>query len=143
LEMNWTRYASPEEIASVRGSPPASATAVGAAPAPTATSARVRSAPARSAAPRTAAHRRKGPRDKVFVVHGRNSQMRNAMFAFLRALDLKPEEWGQAMKATGKPMPYIAETLETALAGPNAVVVLMTPDEVVQLKRQFVATNDP
>jgi hypothetical protein len=64
------------------------------------------------------------------------------MFAFLRALDLKPLEFGQAVNAMAKPMPFIAPTIEAALSGPNAVVVLMTPDEVVHLKRQFITKID-
>lgn len=50
----------------------------------------------------------------VFVVHGRNVEARNAMFAFLRSVDLQPLEWAQAVKATGKPMPYIGEILDAA-----------------------------
>jgi predicted nucleotide-binding protein len=65
------------------------------------------------------------------------------MFAFLRAIGLHPLEWGEALKATGKPMPYIAETLDAALNGVAAVVVLLTPDDIVQLKPRFVSRNDP
>lgn len=136
---SWTKYASPEELSSLRNLSGAQPPAVSSAP-PVASAPEVR----RRATPRrTAKPKPKGPRDKVFVVHGRNSQVKSAMFAFLRALDLKPLEWGQAVNATAKPMPFIAETIETALSGPNAVVVLMTPDEVVHLKRQFIGKNDP
>jgi hypothetical protein len=38
----------------------------------------------------------------VFVVHGRNSALRDSMFAFLRAIGLQPLEWSQAVKATGE-----------------------------------------
>jgi predicted nucleotide-binding protein len=140
LKMNWTRFASPEELASLRnldtGRPVVAPPAVPSAPTASAR-------PTRGRATKESASRKTGPRDKVFVVRGRNAQIRNAMFAFLRALELKPVEWGQAMKATGTPMPFIAKTLESALSGPNAVVVLMTPDEIVQLKRQFVSKIDP
>jgi predicted nucleotide-binding protein len=137
----WTKYAAPEELASLRNLGGAQPTA---APVPvTVTAAPARAAPRRATPRRNGTAEAKGPRDKVFVVHGRNTQVRNGMFAFLRALDLRPVEWGQAVNATAKPMPFIALTLETALSGPNAVVVLMTPDEVVHLKQQFVAKNDP
>jgi CAP12/Pycsar effector protein, TIR domain len=38
---------------------------------------------------------------RVFVVHGRNSAVRSAMFAFLRAIGLHPIEWSEAVKMTG------------------------------------------
>ena len=138
----WHKYASPEELQSLRslatGRPVAAP-----APAPAAAPVPARPAPRRAPPRAVAATTPKGPRDKVFVVHGRNSQLRDGMFAFLRALDLKPLEFGEAVNAVGKPMPFIAPTIEAALSGPNAVVVLVTPDEVVHLKKQFVAKNDP
>jgi predicted nucleotide-binding protein len=136
LKMNWTRYASPEEIASLRNldtgkpvaAPPSAAT-----PAPR---------PARPRPKVVAASRPKGPRDKVFVVHGRNEQIRSAMFTFLQDVDLNPIEWGQALKATGKASPYIAEALEAAIRDVAAVVVLITPDDIVRLKKQFLSGHD-
>ena len=47
----------------------------------------------------------------VFVVHGRNSAARNAMFEFLRSIGLHPLEWSEATIYTGKPSPYIGEIL--------------------------------
>lgn len=143
---NWPKYATDDEMATLRAHETGRSAAP--APAPTASapvktrSAVPRAAKENSGAARTATPRRKGPRDKVFVVHGRNGQIRGAMFAFLRAVDLNPVEWGQAMKATGKPMPYIAETLEEAIKDVAAVVVLITPDDMVQLKQQFITRND-
>jgi hypothetical protein len=43
----------------------------------------------------------------VFVIHGRNERLRVGMFDFLRSLDLKPLEWTEAVKLTGKGSPYI------------------------------------
>jgi predicted nucleotide-binding protein len=81
--------------------------------------------------------------DKVFVVHGRDGAIRDSMFAFLRAIDLDPIEWGEAMKATGKPTPYLADTLEVLLAGAAAVVVVLTPDDEVVLQPRFQTKDDP
>jgi predicted nucleotide-binding protein len=138
LNMNWTRYASPEEIASLRnldtGKPVAAP--------PLAPTAAVATRAARPRPKATAPARPKGPRDKVFVVHGRNEQIRSAMFTFLRDVDLNPVEWGQALKATGKASPYIAETLEAAIRDVAAVVVLITPDDIVRLKKQFLSDHD-
>lgn len=55
------------------------------------------------------------------------------MFAFLRAIGLNPIEWGRALAATGSASPYIGEVLDRAFEMAQAVVVLMTPDEVAYL----------
>lgn len=55
------------------------------------------------------------------------------MFAFLRALGLRPMEWGELMKATQKATLSIPEVVETALDRAGAVIVVMTPDDDVRL----------
>ena len=64
---------------------------------------------------------------KVFVVHGRNSKAREALFHFLYSIGLDPLEWSESRRLTGKPQPYVGEILQTAFATARAVVVLMTP----------------
>src|SRR5947207_9195788 len=76
-------------------------------------------------------------RRNVFVVHGRNLQAKQAMFDFLRAIDLNPMEWGQARAATGRPTPSIGEILDAAFNIAQAFVVLLTPDEVVTLRPEY------
>jgi predicted nucleotide-binding protein len=71
---------------------------------------------------------------QVFVVHGRNEQAREAMFTFLRAIGLHPIEWAQAIGWTGHASPYIGHVLDTAFDRAQAVVVLMTPDEIAYLQ---------
>lgn len=83
-----------------------------------------------------------GPR-VVFVVHGRNERARTAMFDFLRSIDLLPLEWNEAVLATGKPNPYIGEILDAAFSIGQAVVVLMTPDDLANLKPEFIRPGDP
>lgn len=80
---------------------------------------------------------------KVFVVHGRNSKVKNALFHFLRSIGLIPIEWSQARRLTGKPQPYIGAILDTAFSTAQAVVVLMTPDDKAKLKEEFRQDNDP
>ena len=70
---------------------------------------------------------------KVFVVHGRDDYLRRYLFAFLRALDLKPLEWSEALKLTKKASPYIGEVLDKAFDNAQAIVVLLTPDDEVRL----------
>lgn len=81
---------------------------------------------------------------RVFVVHGRNASARDAMFDFLRALGLRPIEWSQAVRLTGKGSPYIGEILDAAFAEAQAVIVLMTPDEIAYLRSEYASgDSDP
>ncbi len=80
---------------------------------------------------------------RVFVVHGRNKAARGAMFAFLRSIGLVPIEWSQAIAMTRRASPYIGEVLDVALEAAQAVVVLMTPDEIASLQAQYADDDDP
>ena len=80
---------------------------------------------------------------EVFVVHGRNLAANDALFEFLRAIDLHPLEWSEAVQATGKSSPYIGEILEAAFSRAHAVVVLFTPDDEARLRKAFSIDNDP
>ena len=79
----------------------------------------------------------------VFVVHGRNEVARRAMFDFLKALDLHPLEWSEAVGATGEGSPYIGDVLDAAFSRARAIVVLFTPDDEARLKEPFRAESDP
>lgn len=80
---------------------------------------------------------------KVWVVHGRNSKARDAMFTFLRAMNLEPMEWGEALALTGKATPYTGEVLDRAFAEAQAVVVLISGDDVARLGSRYVEASDP
>ena len=80
---------------------------------------------------------------EIFVVHGRNEAARDALFTFLRAIDLHPLEWSEAVQATGKPTPYIGEILDTAFSRVPAIVILFTPDDEARLKEPFRKGNEP
>lgn len=78
----------------------------------------------------------------VFVVHGRNEDARVAMFGLLRAMGLQPIEWSQAVAETGAASPYIGQVLDAAFDRAQAVVILMTPDEVAYLRDDLAAGDD-
>ena len=78
----------------------------------------------------------------VFVVHGRNLRAAKALFEFLRALGLHPIEWARAVKATGHGSPHVGEVLDAGFALCQAVVVLMTPDDVGYVRERFFYSND-
>ena len=103
--------------------------------------------PARPTTKKTrAATRRAQPKKrrgkKVWVVHGRNSAIKNSMFQFLRTIGLTPIEWSEAVKATKKAVPYNREILDKAFKDAVAVVVLLTPDDVARLKPKFRKSSD-
>jgi hypothetical protein len=78
----------------------------------------------------------------VFVVHGRNDAARQATFTFLRAIGLNPIEWDTAIRATGSGSPYIGQALDAAFNMAQAVVVLMTPDDVAYLLPEYASSGD-
>lgn len=79
---------------------------------------------------------------KVFVVHGRNMAARDAIFTFLRAIGLEPIEWSTAISATGSGSPYIGQALDAAFNMAQAVVVLLTPDDIAYLRREYAGGDD-
>lgn len=131
-----SKFASDEEMATLRGIerqavPEAEATPASAAPSlPTRTRERIDRTTAREN-PR----RRPKPKDarKVIVVYGRDKKLRDALFSFLRAIGLDPIEWGQGMKAAGLAQPSIPQTVDAIFREGAAVVVLLSPDDLVVL----------
>lgn len=82
-------------------------------------------------------------RRRVLVVHGRDSEVKAAMFDFLRSINLSPIEWSQARMETGKASPYVGEILDAAFNMAHAAVILMTPDDEARLREMFREEDDP
>ena len=76
----------------------------------------------------------------VFVIHGR--QLRGNFHAFLRAIGLKPLEWSEARRRTGKPNPYTWEIVDLALKDAGAIVALLTPDDEARLRQHLWEPNE-
>lgn len=91
----------------------------------------------------TAQGERKPDSKKVFVVHGRNVNLRQDFFSFLRAIDLNPLEWSQALALTGSASPYIGEVLDRAFAEAQAIIVLLSPDDEAKLRDIYIHQDDP
>ncbi len=81
-------------------------------------------------------------RRRVFVVHGRDGQALAAVSAFLRFIDLQPVEWERAREATGTASPFVADVLRAGMAMSQAVIVLITPDDVVRLHPRLRSATD-
>jgi predicted nucleotide-binding protein len=80
---------------------------------------------------------------RVFVVHGRNEAARTAIFSFLRAAGLDPIEWSEAIARTGSGSPYVGDALDRAFEEAQAVVVLLTGDDIARLGTAFIQSDDP
>jgi predicted nucleotide-binding protein len=79
---------------------------------------------------------------KVFVVHGRNSKARDAVFTFLRAIDLAPLEWEQVIATTGEPSPFIGAALEQGFSIAQAAVVILTGDDMARMGKAYLLAHD-
>jgi predicted nucleotide-binding protein len=78
---------------------------------------------------------------RIFVVHGQNIKIRKGVFEFIRAIGLTPIEWGDALEYTNKPAPFIKEVLDKALKECGAVIVLLTPDDEVIIRKELRKTG--
>jgi len=70
---------------------------------------------------------------RVFVIHGRDEQVRARVFGFLRELGLRPLEWESLVGATGAATPDLRAPIARGLALAAAVVAIMSPDDSVLL----------
>jgi len=81
-------------------------------------------------------------RRRVFLVHGRNQAARSAVVAFLRSIDLQPIEWNEAVRLTGETAPFVGRVMEAGFASAQAVVVLLTGDDLAQLTPELLEADD-
>jgi predicted nucleotide-binding protein len=80
---------------------------------------------------------------KVFVVHGRNEEARTALFRFLRSVGLQPIEWTEAISLTGEASPYLGHVLDQGFETAQAIVVLITGDDLARLRSDLLRPDDP
>lgn len=69
----------------------------------------------------------------VFVIHGRDEQLRSAMFDLLRKLGLIPREWESLVAETGAASPFLGQVVARATQVTRAALVLLSPDDIVRL----------
>ena len=74
---------------------------------------------------------------KVFVVHGRDTQVRDAMFRFLWTLGLQPLEWESVVSAAESASPYLGDAVVAGIKQASAVIILFTPDDEVRTHQHF------
>ncbi|MET4384293.1 putative nucleotide-binding protein [Bradyrhizobium sp. F1.4.3] len=143
-DINVHRFSTPEERGEIRGA--LRRGSVGREYDPTDPDGEVveRAAPRRRAASSKLkpAKKRRTKDNTVFVVHGRDGALRKSMFDFLRALGLAPQEWQQALAAAKGNNPYVGNVIDEVMDQAQAVVVMLSPDDLVQLKDQFVGPDE-
>jgi predicted nucleotide-binding protein len=78
----------------------------------------------------------------VLVVYGRNESLRRAMFDFLRAIALNPMEWDELVGSTNSAAPYVGQVLDSGFAKAQAVVVMLTPDDLACLREELRSDDE-
>jgi predicted nucleotide-binding protein len=78
----------------------------------------------------------------VFVVYGRDAALTQAFFDLLRRVGLCPLEWETLVKATSSTAPYLGQVVETAPRVAQATLVLLTPDDLVELHSDLRLADD-
>ncbi len=81
-------------------------------------------------------------RRKVMVVVGRDERLVESLFNFLRTIDLQPQEWTKLVGSANSAAPYIGQVLDAAFSECQAVVVLITPDDIAYLRHDLTADPD-
>jgi predicted nucleotide-binding protein len=81
-------------------------------------------------------------RRKVFVVYGRDTGLVDRFYDLLRAVDLRPLEWETLVRAGGSATPQITEVVAAAPHLAQATLVLLTPDDIVELHSDFHRPDD-
>ncbi len=132
--INISRFATEDDLATIRQAAKAAAPPPVITPTPSAPQGKTMQSRRRQS------NQRRGT--SVFVVHGRNEKVAKGFFIFLRALGLRPIEWVQAIRKTRQASPYVGTVLETAFRDAAAVVVLITPDDEARLRKPFRKKSD-
>ncbi|MFG3684378.1 TIR domain-containing protein [Micromonospora chalcea] len=81
-------------------------------------------------------------RKSIFLVSGRDTKVSVAITATLRAMGLRVIEWDHAVASTGLPNPYVGDVVMAGMRLARAVLVLMTPDDVVCLREDLAHDDD-
>lgn len=81
----------------------------------------------------------------VFLVHGRDDEFAGRVRELLSLLGLRVLEWEPLVRAAGRgPAPMLREIIQDGMRRAQAIVVLLTPDDVVSLHPDLrSAREDP
>ncbi len=79
---------------------------------------------------------------KVFIVHGRDDALVAKFRDLLRTVGLEPLEWELLVRATGSTAPSLAQVVAMAPRLAQATLVLLSPDDIVELHHDLFLDND-
>jgi predicted nucleotide-binding protein len=133
LHINFSRFATAEDRAEMRGHSVAQAQIDEPMPAPQAAPVAVRSV---KMAVKTTKN------NTIFVVHGRDHKLNEDMFTFLRSLGLNAIEFSEAIAQTPGANPNITKVVKGALKRAQGVLVMFSPDEEARLKGKHRREGD-
>lgn len=68
-------------------------------------------------------------RKAVMVIYGHDEEANQALFDWLRAIGLQPQEFTHLIDAKGEGAPYIGDVVRSAFDHVQAVIAFFTPDE--------------
>jgi predicted nucleotide-binding protein len=77
---------------------------------------------------------------KVFVIHGRNHAVRDAVFHFLRALRLEPIDFDQLAADQG--LAFVGDIVRVGMEQAHGIIALFTPDEFSSLLPSYRGRKD-
>lgn len=81
-------------------------------------------------------------RRRVFLVHGRDLQARDAMTKLLRAFDVRVVTWRDASTRAGGGTPSTLDIVRAGMDMASAIVVLLTPDDIGMARPKFRQDRD-
>jgi predicted nucleotide-binding protein len=79
---------------------------------------------------------------RVFVVCGRDGALAESFFDLLYAIGLEPLEWERLVGPTGTTAPSLGEVVRKAPHLAQATLVLLSPDDIVELHPDLRQDND-
>jgi predicted nucleotide-binding protein len=79
---------------------------------------------------------------RVFVVHGRDGQLTGRIKELLYSVRLEPLEWEDLVRASGSTSPYLGQVVAKAPHLAQATLVLLSPDDIVELHSDLYHDND-
>lgn len=82
-------------------------------------------------------------KNKVFIVHGRDTAAKETVETFLHFLSLGTISWREAVSLTGKSQPHTYDIVKAGMDHAAAIIVLFTPDDEARVKEQFSTPGDP
>ena len=79
---------------------------------------------------------------RVFVVYGRDEALTRSFFDLLHGVGLEPLEWETIVRPLGRATPYLGEAVLNAPKLAQAALVLLSPDDIVELHPDLYGAND-